>query len=301
MPLKEVVGSIYSLQPLPSRWLSLLAMGTTDSLVAHRTCIVHCPVHAMSARLLGFGVVDRWNPLFSSGTGQSGGTLDMSGAFWLCCLTSARALFAFTVHCSRPLVPGYRCSVGSPDMSGAHRTVRWIIAEHALKKPESGLFAWCSFWCTGHCPLGHLPAHSHVLLQILLIPQLNFFLGLCWTLCTWDKWHLDRLVSPRGLWWTSTTKIDYRKWLSSFPFQFPPFWWLMPTQTKANIECKTVTSLQLWLMCIGYLELNQLKDFVHMSKNKRDCFLLFNILDHICTTCLILQIFWKNIFKFFCN
>jgi hypothetical protein len=25
---------------------------------------------------------------------------------------------------SQPLVPGYRCSVGSPDMSGAHRTVR---------------------------------------------------------------------------------------------------------------------------------------------------------------------------------
>jgi hypothetical protein len=34
-------------------------------------------------------------------------------------------------------------------------------------------------------------------------------------------------------------------------------------------------------MFIGYLDLDQLKDFVHMSKNKRDCFLLFNILDHI--------------------
>jgi hypothetical protein len=54
-------------------------------------------------------------------------------------------------------------------------------------------------------------------------------------------------------------------------------------------------------MCIGYLELNQLKDFAHMSKNKRDCFLLFNILDHICTTCLFLKIFWKNLFKLFCN
>jgi hypothetical protein len=28
----EVVGGIYSLQPLPSRWLSLLSMGTPDSL-----------------------------------------------------------------------------------------------------------------------------------------------------------------------------------------------------------------------------------------------------------------------------
>jgi hypothetical protein len=28
--MDEVVGGIYSLQPLPSRWLSLLAMGTPD-------------------------------------------------------------------------------------------------------------------------------------------------------------------------------------------------------------------------------------------------------------------------------
>jgi hypothetical protein len=61
MPLKEVVGGIYSLQPLPSRWRSLLAMG-------NRIGTVHCPVRTMSARPLGFGAVDRWNPLSSSGT-----------------------------------------------------------------------------------------------------------------------------------------------------------------------------------------------------------------------------------------
>jgi hypothetical protein len=44
-------------------------------------------------------------------------------------------------------------------------------------------------------------------------------------------------------------------------------------------------------MCISYLELNQLKDFAHMSNNRR---LLFNILDHICTTCLFLQILEKS-------
>jgi hypothetical protein len=54
----------------------------------------------------------------------------------------------------------------------------------------------------------------------LFVPQLNFFLGLRWTLCTWDNWHLGKLVSPRGLWWTSTTKIDYWKWLSPFSFKF---------------------------------------------------------------------------------
>jgi hypothetical protein len=143
----------------------------------------------------------------------------------------------------------------------------------------------------------HLQHTLKTLLQIYLSPQLNFFLGLCWTLCTWDKWHLSKLISPCGLWWTSTTKIDYRKWLSPFPFQSPPFWWLMPTQTKANTESKNVTSLQLWLMCIGYLDLNQLKDFIHMSKSKRDCFLPFNILDHICTTCLFLQISWEKSFQ----
>ena len=107
----------------------------------------------------------------------------------------------------------------------------------------------------------HLASHSLVLLQIWLCPQLNFFLGLCWTLCTWDKWYLDKLVSPRGLCWTSTTKIDYRKWLSPFPFQSPPFWWLMPTQTKANIKCRNLTSLLFWQICKSYLNLNQLKEF----------------------------------------
>jgi hypothetical protein len=63
-----------------------------------------------------------------------------------------------------------------------------------------------------------LVAPFQVLLQIYLSPQLNFFLGLCWTLCTWDKWHLSKLVSPHSLWWASNTKIDYRKWLSHFPF-----------------------------------------------------------------------------------
>jgi hypothetical protein len=53
-------GSIYSLQPFPSRWLFLLSMGAPDSLVVHRTArwcteqaTVHCPVHATSAACWG--------------------------------------------------------------------------------------------------------------------------------------------------------------------------------------------------------------------------------------------------------
>jgi hypothetical protein len=66
--MNEVVGGIYSPQPLPSRWQRLLAMGETDSPVRHRTVTVHCPVRVMSAQLLGFGAVDSWRRLSSSCT-----------------------------------------------------------------------------------------------------------------------------------------------------------------------------------------------------------------------------------------
>ena len=41
----------------------------------------------------------------------------------------------------------------------------------------------------------------------------------------------------------STTKIHIGKGLTLFPFQSPPFWWLMPTQTKANIKVQNWTIL----------------------------------------------------------
>jgi hypothetical protein len=94
----EMVGGIYSLQPLPSHWLTLLAMDTPDSPVAHRTVTVHCPVRATSARLLGFGAGRPLEPLSCSCTEQSGATLDMSDDF--CALTSAThcsLLFTFAV------------------------------------------------------------------------------------------------------------------------------------------------------------------------------------------------------------
>jgi hypothetical protein len=48
------LGSIYSLQPLRSRWLTLLSMGTPDDPVVRRT--QHC---SLSGGALGFGAVDR--------------------------------------------------------------------------------------------------------------------------------------------------------------------------------------------------------------------------------------------------
>jgi hypothetical protein len=142
----------------------------------------------------------------------------MSGDLSLCCSDFCTTLF-ITVHfCSRPLARREPLLRWLTEQSGAHRTLRWIIAEQAHLIPENSLFVGCLAWCTGQCPVRHFSAHSQVLLQFWLCPQLEFFLGLCWTLCTWDKWYLGKLVSPRGLWWTSTTKIDYRKWLSPFPF-----------------------------------------------------------------------------------
>jgi hypothetical protein len=64
-----------------------------------------------------------------------------------------------SLHClllQSTVVHSDRCTIGSPDMSGAHRTVRWIIAERAQKKPESELFESCLAWCTGQCPMRHL-------------------------------------------------------------------------------------------------------------------------------------------------
>jgi hypothetical protein len=129
MDKNEVVVGIYSLQPLPNRWLSLLAMGTSDSPVAHRTTTVHCPVRATLARPLGFGASWPFEPLSCSCTGQSGATLDMSGDFWLCCSDLPRTVHVIVCFLQTTVAPVSRCSAGSLDMSGAHRTVWWIIAE----------------------------------------------------------------------------------------------------------------------------------------------------------------------------
>jgi hypothetical protein len=122
--MNEVDGGIYSPQPLPSRWLSLLAMGTPDSPVAHRTFIVHCPVCATLARPLGFGAGQPLEPLSFCSTGQSGATPDSPVTSDFCALTSVATLFTKVHFWSRPLVPVSRCSAGSPDSPVAHRTVR---------------------------------------------------------------------------------------------------------------------------------------------------------------------------------
>jgi hypothetical protein len=77
MALNEVVGGVFiAPQTLPSRWQSLLAMGASDSSVAHRTVTVHCPVRATLALPLGFEAVDRWSYLSFCCTDLSSATPD---------------------------------------------------------------------------------------------------------------------------------------------------------------------------------------------------------------------------------
>jgi hypothetical protein len=100
---------------------------------AHRTVrwctgqgTVHCLVCATSARPLGFGAVDRWNPLSCSCTGQSDATPDMSDVFWLSALTSDLhySLLQSTIGARLPLLrwlTGHvRCTPDNPvNYSGA--------------------------------------------------------------------------------------------------------------------------------------------------------------------------------------
>jgi hypothetical protein len=94
----------------------------------------------------------------------------------------------------------------------------------------------------------------------------------------------------------STTKIHIVKGVSLFPFQSLPFWWLMPTQTKANIKVQNWTSLHKVSAKVAWNETN-----IHFIRYAWKVFFLFKILDHACTTCFVLQIFCKFFSKSFAN
>jgi hypothetical protein len=113
-----------------------LAVGCFCWRWAHRTDTVHCPVRATLARPLGFGAGRPLEPLSCSCTEQFGGTPDMSGDLWLCCSDFCVALF-ITVHIySWPLAHRETLLRWLTRQSGAHRIVRWIIAEQAHRIPE---------------------------------------------------------------------------------------------------------------------------------------------------------------------
>jgi hypothetical protein len=142
MALNEVVGGIYSPQPLLSRWLTLLLMGAPDSPVAHQTVTVHCLVRAMLACPLGFGAVDHWSALSFCCTGQSGATPDNPVTSDFCALTSVAALFINVHLSSRPLACREsllrwltRQSGGTPDISVNYSGAR-------PEETQEGLVHW---------------------------------------------------------------------------------------------------------------------------------------------------------------
>jgi hypothetical protein len=122
-------------------------------------------------------------------------------------LTSDRALFTFAVDRYEQVTVA---PLAHRTLFGAHRTVWRTIAKRLTEnlRVASLLVPW-----PGHRTVSGVPlvAPIQVIAPNLVESPTYFFLGLCWTLCTWDKCHLSKLVSPRGLWWTSNTKIYYRK------------------------------------------------------------------------------------------
>ena len=89
-------------------------MDAPDSLVRHRTVIVHCPVRATPAQPLGFGAGRPLEPLSSCCIGQSGATPDSLVPSDFCALTS-------DLHCS-----SWQMTVGAQRVVApvTHRTVR---------------------------------------------------------------------------------------------------------------------------------------------------------------------------------
>jgi hypothetical protein len=104
-------------------------MDAPDSPVRHRTLTVQCLVRHHVTQPLGFWSSWPLAPLSSCGTGQSGAPLTRCSDF-------CRALC-----CTVPAVRVDRCALESL-CAPAHRTVRWIIAEGAVKFPRVAGWNW---------------------------------------------------------------------------------------------------------------------------------------------------------------
>jgi hypothetical protein len=124
--------------------------------MVHRTR--HCSLSGAChiSRPLGFGAVDRWS-LFVFllhrtdwwHTGHVRCILTL--LLWL--LTCA--LFTFLLFNAVDRWHIWRCFVGSPDMSVAHRTVLWIIAERLqrISRAASSRVAWLGHQTLSGAPL----------------------------------------------------------------------------------------------------------------------------------------------------
>jgi hypothetical protein len=108
--------------------------------MVHRTG--HCSLSGAChvSKPLEFGAVDRWSLLSSCCTGQSSASWLRNSNLWL--LHYALLLFIAVDRWVQLTV----APLAHRTLSGAHRTVRWIIAEQLPKNPESGQFASALAW-----------------------------------------------------------------------------------------------------------------------------------------------------------
>jgi hypothetical protein len=149
-----------------------------------------------------------------------------------CPLTSALWLLACTVHrgrcfCSRSLALESRCSATSPDSPVAHRTVRWIIAERALEFPRVAGFELYGLvhrsGGTPDSPVRHFSVHSSPFCSNKIVSLTEFFLGLCWTLCTCNTWILEKLVCPHVCVGRQPPELILGNGYPNFPFNLHLF------------------------------------------------------------------------------
>jgi hypothetical protein len=162
-------------------------------------------------------------------------------AIWLCS-DSGTHCSAFNAFWRRPLARSSRCSASTPDSPVHHRTVRWIIAERPPEFPKvSSSELEYLVHRTVRCAR---PGHTSADFCSQYLNPFPVFLLVCYEpLAPVELIIYSKLVSPIICVGQFNHQNQLGKGVSLFPFQTPPFWWLMPTQTKANIGVHNWTSL----------------------------------------------------------
>jgi hypothetical protein len=183
---------------------------------------VHCPVRAKSTdhwvlERLTIEVVypfDAPDSLVAHQTVRC--DLSSQTVFWLLTLQTARIVAQLTVGWS------WLLHVVSPFSPVAHQTVRWFLVDERWENPRAASSRSDTARApnTVRCATGCSKSVCSKLVEL----SRGHFLCICiWTICTWEKYQLGKLVSPHGLCWTSNTQIDYRKCWGHFPFSLPFF------------------------------------------------------------------------------
>jgi hypothetical protein len=198
----------------------------------------HPPVRARSRSTVG-GVVLMWHRTVRWHTGQSGAPLTHCSDIWIP---------LFTLQ-SRPLRADSRCSTGAPDSPVVHQTLFGGTPNSSVNysgvapgKPKGEEFKLIHpgapdivRWPTGLSGAPDQGILRFPFCSFLLRPNLFFWLICVEPLAPVECIILNKLVSTIICVGQFNHQNQLGKCLTLFPFQSPPFWWLMPTQTKANI------------------------------------------------------------------